>query len=407
MRKLAHAGLALVIVAAPAAAQTFNPPGAFAIEVSLENSPWPRLPMYRNAITSLEIVGDYAIGGTSADAGLSPYVFAASLSKRQLEMVFPLDEAVTGQRSIPGGFGRGADGALYAGTIPQSGSGSGHIIRVAIEDHRLAVKDLGTPLHGEGVFTVIADAKRKMIYGLTYPSGRFFCFHIPDGKVTIYSETAPDWAALKQLSEYVLKPDDYLSRRLVTDAKGRVYGSCPLGGIFRFDPDSQKPDSQKMVIRRDVIPSVSGRKGLARVDAWAIAPDGTLYGSNAGDGQLFTLNPDSGKIVNLGQPAMMPRMKGIAFGRDAVLYGVNGGRPGYTHVFMYRASDGFRDFGSLTCPMVAPGIDEGVPWRGFQMATVAASEDGRYIVMGEDEALSQLMVLPVSGEQARGRAAGK
>jgi len=391
MRKLARAGLAIIIAVTPAMAQTFDQPGAFAIEVSLENSPWPRLPMYRNAITSLEIVGDYAIGGTSADPGLSPYLFAASLSKRQLEMVFPLDEAVMGQRSIPGGFGRGPNGSLYAGTIPQSQGSSGHIIRVAVENHQLAVSDLGSPLPGEGVFTVIADAKRKMIYGLSYPSGRFFCFHIPDRKVTIYSETAPDHAVLKQLSEYVLKPDDYLSRRLVLDAEGRIYGSCPLGGIFRFDPDSQKIE-----IRRDVIPSVSGRAGIARVDAWAVASDGTLYGTNAADGQLFTLNPDNGKIVNLGKPAMMPRMKGIAFGRDGALYGVSGGRPGYTHVFTYRASGGFHDFGNPTCLMVAPGIEQGVPWRGFQIATVAASEDGRYIVMGEDEALSQLMVVPVS-----------
>ncbi|MDQ2775136.1 MAG: hypothetical protein M3Y57_09510 [Acidobacteriota bacterium] len=392
---LVRAALAVGIAVTPAAAQTFDPPGAFAIEVSLENSSMPRLPMHRNAITSLEIVGDYAIGGTSADAGFSPYLFMASISKRQTEMVFPLDEAVTGQRSIPGGFGRGAGGALYAGTIPQSEGGSGHLIRVAVKGERLAVRDLGIPAPGEGIFTVIADPKRETIYGLAYPSGRFFSFHLPDGKVTLYGETAPDKAALKDLSEYVLKPDDYLSRRLVIDAAGRVYGSCPLGGLFRFDPASKKVD-----IRKDAIPSVSGHLSLARADAWAVAPDGMVYGSNAADGQLFTLNPDSGKIVNLGKPAMTPRMEGIAFGDDGVLYGVTGGRPGYAHVFTYQTGNGFTDFGNLVCPMTAPGIEQGIPWRAFQIATVTASEDGRYIVMGEDEALSQLMVMPISRGQA-------
>ncbi len=323
----------------PAATQTFEPPGAFAIEVSLENSPWPRLPMYRNAITSLEIAGDYAIGGTSADAGFSPYLFVASISKRRMEKVFPLDEAVTGQRSIPGGFGRGPDGAFYAGTIPQSENGSGHLIRVMMNGGQLTVRDVGIPAPGEGIFTVIADAKRNMIYGLTYPSGRLFSFHLPDGKVTLYGETAPDNAALKDLSEYVLQPADYLSRRLVIDAAGRVYGSCPLGVLFRFDPASNKIE-----IRKDAIPSVSGHRALARVDAWAIAPDGIIYGSNAADGQLFTLNPDDGKIVNLGKPAMTPRMKGIAFGDDGVLYGVTGGQPGYTHVFTYQSEQRFHRF---------------------------------------------------------------
>jgi hypothetical protein len=242
---------------------------------------------------------------------------------------------------------------------------------------------------------LIADAKRETIYGLTYPSGLFFAFHVPDHKVTLYKETAPDQAALKDLSGYILRPDEYLSRRLVIDAAGRVYGSCPLGGLFRFDPASQKIN-----VRRDVIPSVAGRRGLARADAWAIAPDGTIYGSNAADGQLFTLNPSSGRIVNLGKPAMMPRMPGIAFGQDGVLYGVTGGRPGYTHVFTYEAAGGFSDFGNPVCPMVAPGIEQAIPWRGFQIATVAASEDGRDIVMGEDEALSQLIVIPTSRQQA-------
>lgn len=388
------AGICAVLSVLPAAAQTFTPAGAFAIEVSLESSPWLRLPMYRNAITSLEVVGDYAVGGTSASAGLTPFLFAASLSNRELETVYPLDEAVKGQRSVPGGFGRGADGSLFAGTLPQGSHASGHLIRVTIKSGHLVVEDLGTPVEGEGIFTVVADAKADTLYGLTYPSGRFFTFHVASRQVKLYNETVPDKDALKDLSGYALTPDQYLSRRLITDAKGRVYGSCPMGGLFRFDPSSEKFE-----IRRDVIPSVSGHRGLARVDAWAIAPDGKMYGSNAADGELFTLDPDSGKIVNLGKPAMMPRLRGIAFAQDGTLYGVTGGERDYAHVFLYRTSDGFTDLGNPVCPMVAPGIEQGIPWRGFQIATVAASEDGRYIVMGEDEALSQLIVMPVATTQ--------
>lgn len=39
----------------------------------------------------------------------------------------------------------------------------------------------------------------------------------------------------------------------------------------------------------------------------------------------------------------------------------------------------------------APGIE----WRSFQLQT--AFEDRKYIVMGEDEALSQLLIFPVGG----------
>src|SRR5437660_679086 len=167
MIRLTHIAFALAVACAPGLAQTFLPPGAFAIEVSLENSTCPRLPMYRNAITALAVSGDYAIGGTSAATGLSPYLFAASLSSRELQISFSLDNVVPDQRSIPGGFGRSADGALYAGTVPQSAAGSGHLIRVEVQSRQLAVQDLGMPLRGEGVFTVTADPKRNTIYGLT------------------------------------------------------------------------------------------------------------------------------------------------------------------------------------------------------------------------------------------------
>jgi hypothetical protein len=52
--------------------------------------------------------------------------------------------------------------------------------------------------------------------------------------------------------------------------------------------------------------------------------------------------------------------------------------------------------------MKAEGIEQGIPWRAFQIGTVAASEDGSYIVMGEEESLSQLMIFPVAGATGRG-----
>ena len=47
----------------------FKPKGAFAIEVSLDNTNMKRLPIYRNAISSLSVVGDLIIGGTNASEG--------------------------------------------------------------------------------------------------------------------------------------------------------------------------------------------------------------------------------------------------------------------------------------------------------------------------------------------------
>jgi hypothetical protein len=370
----------------------FTPPGSFAVEVSLENWSELRMPVYRNAITSLEVVGDWAVGGTSADAGLSPFVFSVSLSRRRLEVTVDLATVVQGQRAICSGFGPGPGGKLYAGTMPDVPGESGHLIQIDTGGRKLDVKDLGIPLKGEGIFAVAVDARRSTLYGISHPSGKLIVYDLAGNSTRIFQETAPTLKTVGFLHAYAVKPVDYLCRRLVLDKKGRVFGSMPVSRVFRFDPEKRVVETLP-----DPMPEVWGRSPLGRVDCWALGPDGILYGGNAADGQLFTLNPDTGKITNLGKPTMMPRLKGMAFGADGKLYGISGGVPGYSHLFGYEpGGSGFSDLGNPRFTMVAKGIEQGIFWRGFQIGAIAASEDGRLIVMGEEEALSQIMVFPVA-----------
>ena len=389
----AVAALAIPTRQAEARYTFFTPRGCFAVEVSLEN-PGParlRLPIYRNAITSLTVVGDYAIGGTTADKGLSPFLFAASLSKKELEVVFDLGQVLPGQRALQSGFGRCKAGALYAGTMPDAEGGSGHLVKVVFADGKFEVKDLGVPVENEGIFALTADSERGMLYGITHPTGKFFTFDIEGGESKVFEETVPDKRSLGYLHAYSLHPEDILSRSLAVDKSGRVYGSLPVNKLFRYDPSTGKIETLP-----DELPEVWGRQPLGRVDSWAVAADGTLYGGNAGDGQLFKLDPATGRVTNLGKPIMMNRMKGLAFGADGKLYGVAGSLPGYAHLFSYDAQGkGFVDLGNPNFPLHAPEIAGRLMWRGYQFATVAASEDGRYIVLGEEESQSQLMVFPV------------
>ncbi len=370
----------------------FSPPGGYAVEVSLENSPPPHLPMYRNAITSLEIVGDHAIGGTSADPGSSPFLFSVSLSSRRLESRLDLADLVAGQRSVCSGFGRGLSGPLWAGTLPDRDGDSGHLIEVRVEGAMLNAFDRGTPVPGEGIFALAASFDGEELYGIAHPSGRFFNYNVNSGATRVFEETALSPETLHFLGAYALTPEDVLCRRLAVDSRGRVYGSRPVSKLFRFDPNEKEIE-----VLPDEIPAVWGRRPLGRADSWAVGPDGLLYGGNSGDGQLFSLNPEDGSVTNLGKPIMMPGMKGLGFGRDGFLYGIAGAAPGYAHLFRYDPlGKGFLDLGNPRFLLKAPGIEQGIWWRGFQIGTLAVSEDGRWIALGEQEALSQLMVFPVN-----------
>jgi hypothetical protein len=365
----------------------FCPPGAFAIEVSLSNTDLLRLPMYRNSISSLIVTGDFIIGGTSAQEGLAPFLFTASINKHEMVKIVDLNDVISGQTSIRTGFCRGKNDALYAGTMSGEPEG-GHLLQIKIDNQgNIKCKDLGIPVKGEGVFSLTGNKEGTMLFGISFPGGLFFSYDIQSGVTKTYSDVAPTKEALNQISQFSIMPDSYLSKSLIIDNQGFVYGSMPINSLFCFNPKDET-----FQIIKNCLPEVWGRNVLGQVESWTKSGDGKLYGGNAGDGQLFELDPLTKKVKNLGKPAMMPRLRGLTFGRDGKLYGITGALPGYSHLFSYNTGDGFYDYGNPEFPMAISGIEGGINWRGFQMGTIASSEDGKYIVIGEDEALSQLLI---------------
>ena len=391
--------LGLVGLAMPVFAQYsyFKPMEGFGIEASLANTSLLRMPMYRNAITSLTVKNDYIIGGTTAQGNRPPFLFVASLAKREMLALKDLNDDLPGQTSIRTGFFRTDDNALYAGTMA-TGTRSGHLLRVVVgDDAGIRVTDLGTPVPGEGVFSLTGNDKSKMLYGISYPSGYFFSYNIGSKAFKVYKNSGIAPADLRILvDEYHQKPEDYLSGAMTTDGQGLVYTSQPINRLVVFNP------ADESFTTLSELPAVWGRRTLGRTESWTRTADGLLYGGNAGDGQLFELNPATRKVKNLGKPAMMNRLRGLCVGADGKLYGLSGALPGYVHLFSYSPSgEGFTDLGNPQFILKAPGIEQGIEWRGFQLSAIAASEDGKYIVMGEDEALSQLLIFPVDSSSGK------
>ena len=396
MKILFAAALQIFAMQLSAQFEFFLPKESFAIEVSLDNSPLKRLPIYRNSISSLIVSGDNIIGGTTADEGLAPFIFTASISKREMISSLDVNETIAAQRSIRTGFSKGKNNTLYAGTIAnkdeKGANQSGHLIAVSINAAGAsAIKDLGTPVPGEGIFSLTADAKGTALYGISYPAGIFFSYTISNKAVKIYKDIVPSAEDIQLISEFVLNPEEYLCKALIEGPQGQIFGSLPVNKLFSFDPATQR-----FQVFKDALPEVWGHRALGQIESWATSKDGKIYGGNAGDGQLFELNPVSKKIKNLGKPVMAPRLRGLSFGRDGKLYGIAGAAPGYVHLFSYAPNGkGFSDYGNPQFKMKAPGIEQGIDWRGFQLATITSSADGKYIVMGEDESLSQLLVFAV------------
>jgi streptogramin lyase len=323
---------------------------------------------------------------------LTPLLFTGSLSERKIIAIKQLDDVIKGQLSIITGFTATKSGnVFYAGTMPQPGTGmGGHIIELQVSlQGQIAVKDLGEPVAGEGIFAMTFNADKNEFYGIVHPSGKFFTFNLKTGKTQIFNQTVPSEKDLETYHSFALQPEDYLGRALLIDQQGRIYGSRSINKLFCFDPANQS-----FSVLKDELPFVWGREAMGRIDSWVKMPEGTIYGSNAADGQLFRLDPVNQTIVNLGKPIMMPRIMAMTPGKNGMLYGVAGAFPGYAHLFSYHPQKGFRDLGNPEFKMVSPGLEQGINWRGYQIASMASSQSGNYIIMGENEALSQLMVFP-------------
>lgn len=390
--------VALVLTTALAFSQYtyFKPKEGFGIEVSLSNSALKRMPMYRNSIASLIVTGDNIIGGTCANELLSPYIFVASLTKRELVQLQDVNNIIQGQRSVQSGFFKTKDNTLYAGTIANkindSTNGNGHLVQVNVDANgTIIMTDLGIPVANEGVYAIAGNINTNFIYGITYPSGIFFSYNIISKLYKSYKGSVPDLDDLNSVKgEFHQQPETYLCNALIVDDKGMVYGSKAINKLFYFDPAN---DSFHILAD---LPEIWGRRSMGRVESWVKSGDGQLYGGNGGDGQLFQVDPATKQIKNLGKPIMMNRLRGMCYGADGKLYGLAGALPGYAHLFSYDAKqEGFTDLGNPQFILKAPGIEQGIEWRGFQLRTIAASDDGKYIVMGEDEALSQLLIFPV------------
>ncbi len=98
-------------------------------------------------------------------------------------------------------------------------------------DSECIAEDLGIAVRNNGIYAMTINNKRGEIYGLTYPDGRFFVYEIDSGKFIdageIYEKKiypGPDNRTLRGIS-----------RALVCDDKGFVYGSADDGVIFMVD----------------------------------------------------------------------------------------------------------------------------------------------------------------------------
>jgi tricorn protease-like protein len=178
----------------------------------------------------------------------------------------------------------------------------------------------------------------------------------------------------------VLLKKAYVSRALVCDAAGRVYGSGAQASIFRYDPANGALDR----LEGGLPIGMGTENGLIAepsLSAAVLASDGMVYGGTVQDGYLFSFDPATATVRNLGKPTRQGHIRALAEWAGDI-YGLVGEDGGKCHLFRYGLSSGsLEDLGVL----------QGNGRRGFSVNECAAlATCGDRLVIGQSERISTL-----------------
>jgi hypothetical protein len=363
------------------------------------------IPSGESAITSLVLGTDGRIfGGTTGEIC---HLFAYS---PQTNRVKPLGQ-FDGHQSIHHALAVGTDGMLYIGTglneimqypISKPVKGRDGITRSLWNDIKTryreydggklyrydpfqkepnwveigepcGVETLGIAVPHDGIYTITASPIKPEIYGVTYPHGRFFVYSIDKNtfsdKGELYKETVYGGPNRTLRS---------ITRRLICDNMGNVYGSADNHTLFKYDIEKEE-----IIKLRSQIPHIY----IAVVEAFVKDKNGLIYGGTS-EGFLFKFDAQTEVIINLGKPIDQMRIRALTIGSDGKVYGIAGERTNRCHFFSYDpASGGYSDFGSSIDIDRTPYYK----WRGEQFDAMMTGANG-IIYIGESEWRSHLFL---------------
>ncbi|HEX9972979.1 MAG TPA: hypothetical protein VGD14_12990 [bacterium] len=234
------------------------------------------------------------------------------------------------------------------------------------------LNDLGMPVPHDGIYAIVASSSRPEIYGLTYPRGHFFVYNITTGKFLdkgeIYKEKVYGGPNRSLRS---------ISRSLICDALGNVYGSADKEMLFKYDVEQET-----IVKLRAQIPHIY----IAVVETFVKDKDCLIYGGTS-EGFLFKFNPQTEEVINLGKPLDQMRIRALTIGLDGRVYGIAGERKDHCHFFCYNPqTGGYTDFGIINVDRTPYYV-----WMGKQFDAMVTGLDGT-IYIGESERKSHLFL---------------
>lgn len=356
----------------------------YAIDLAHPEKGKVKLPVGAANIRAVVEVDKYIVGVTKPEhVKRSPLIFRFDIQAGKI--VDFIEFATLGENGrLPSmSLVCGKDNRIYMGTYGDSLS-TGKLFRIDVSGSKIKVESLGPVAEKNGIFTLALSLSGDKLFGILTPYNGFFTYDLVSGKATQFKELELDSVSRKSAQGIYAKGEPAgvlngkeaaLCRALAVDKSGRVFGSTDDGRLFYFDSKENK-----IVKTKTLFPYVQERSATNHVACWAQASNGKWYGGTTEDGFLFSLDPVTLAIGNLGKPVTAGCLKSM-FIRNGLLHGLVGEGLDYTHYFVYdlaKASFEDKGFFRFTNTLINGRH------RTYTAAQLVPLKDGRILVAEDD-----------------------
>jgi len=274
---------------------------------------------------------------------------------------------VGGNRLVGGWHGNGSGGLFRHNTDGEAGQG--------LEQFRgrvTAVEPIDVPVPGDGVVALTCETGADTVYGLTAPSGTLFALDHDAGRTRILARI------------------EAATPTLVALPSGNILGAYAEGQLWEY----RVPESRLLSLDAHA-PCQMGKRYVVGVQSLVLSSSGIVYGGTSTDGFLFTYDPGTGEVVNVGKPNRQSNICALAEGHDGTVYGVVEEPEGMAHLFAFDPQQrGFTDLGVL-------GASFPDHWIAHSLGSMSVGPFGE-VFIGETDNISHLFIyyppIPRRGE---------
>jgi len=256
-------------------------------------------------------------------------------------------------------------------------------------DDSTPLADLGIPVPGNSVYAMIFNKDSSKIIGLSYPDANFFIFDLETGATEnlgdimthkVYGGPERQWRSV---------PRDLYCDPLT----GEVYTSGDNGFLLKYTPGSNALELTWMRLPGEYWEGLKSWD-YPIIEQFLKTPCGKVYASTH-DGYLVQLDFSAEKVIVLGKPRIMRRMRAMGLGMDGKIYMITGEfeRSCKLHTYDLSGDDDFRELGPFS-------VDRSPYYakRSYQFDALAVGPDGT-IFCGESDRDGKLFFyLPGEGE---------